>query len=55
MHQGSLFIPMPTIYTTDFSVIQYEDDTFIVMPADPRDLQSLGLILDELDISIGLM
>jgi hypothetical protein len=50
MSQGLVQCPVHVNSADDFPVIQYVDDTLLVMPADPTLLQNL---IDELAISTG--
>lgn len=51
---GLLRLPVPTNYTNDFPVLQYADDTLIVVEGDPRQLFFLKSLLNSFSMSTGL-
>lgn len=52
--QGHLTLPIPTRFTNDFPVIQYADDTLIVMEASETQLNTLQNILNSFALATGL-
>jgi hypothetical protein len=52
--RGLLKLPIPLSYTTDFPVIQYTDDTLVVMEACSRQLWILKALLHTFGESTGL-
>lgn len=52
--QGLLNLPIPLRYTNDFPIIQYVDDTLIVMEACSRQLWTLKALLHTFRESTGL-
>jgi hypothetical protein len=36
MHRGVLSLPLPNRCGTDFSIVQYADDTFLILEACPK-------------------
>jgi retron-type reverse transcriptase len=54
LQQGFIQCPVPVNYINDFPIIQYADDTLIILPAEIDQLTHLKLILDEFAISTGL-
>jgi hypothetical protein len=54
LQEGLIQCPMPVNYTNDFPIIQYADDTLIILPAEVDQLTHLKFILDEFAISTGL-
>jgi hypothetical protein len=53
LQQGFIQCPVPVNYTNDFPIIQYAEDTLIILPAEIDQLTHLKLILDEFAISTG--
>ena len=54
LHQGLLSLPIPQP-NNDFPIIQYADDTILVMEADINQLSHLKDILQKFALSIGLV
>lgn len=52
--QGILNLPIPLRYTVDFPIIQYADDTLLIMEACARQLWALKAILHTFGDSTGL-
>lgn len=52
--QGLLKLPIPLGYTSDFPIIQYADDTLLVMEACSRQLVTLKALLHTFGESTGL-
>lgn len=53
-NQGLLNFPIPLLHTQDFPIVQYADDTLVIMEACPTQLQILKGILDSFAKSTGL-
>jgi hypothetical protein len=51
---GLLRLPIDVGYTSDFPIIQYADDSLIIMEACPQQLFVLKTILNTFADSIGL-
>lgn len=51
---GLIQLPIPTVYTNDFLVVQYADDTLIIMEGDARQLFFLKALLNNFSLAIGL-
>jgi hypothetical protein len=51
---GLLRLPIPVGYTQDFPIVQYVDDTLLIMTACPQQLFALKAILNSFATSIGL-
>jgi len=51
---GLLHLPIPVETETDFPIVQYADDTLIIMEGDPRQLFFLKTILHNFSESTGL-
>lgn len=51
---GLLNLPIPTSYTSDFPIVQYADDTLLVMEADTKQLFFLKALLNSFSLSTGL-
>jgi hypothetical protein len=54
LQQGLISSPVQVNYSNDFPIIQYVDDTLIILPADVFQLTHLKFILDEFAISARL-
>jgi hypothetical protein len=52
-HNGLLKIPIVVGYTSDFSIIQYDGDTMLIMEACPQQLFVLKALLNTFVDSIG--
>lgn len=52
--QGRLNLPIPLRYTSDFLVVQYADDTLVIMEACGRQLWTLKALLHTFGESTGL-
>jgi hypothetical protein len=52
---GLLHLPIPTSFTSDFPMIQYADDTLIIVEGDTRQLFFLKGLLNSFSLSTGLM
>jgi hypothetical protein len=53
-HMGLLHLPIPLQSSQDFPIIQYADDTLIIMEGDPRQLFFLKTLLQNFSDSTGL-
>jgi hypothetical protein len=53
LQQGLIHSLIPVNYTNDFRIIQYADDTLIILLGDVEQLTHLKFILDEFAISPG--
>lgn len=53
-HMGLLNLPIPLQSSHDFPVVQYADDTLIIMEGDPRQLFFLKTLLQNFSESTGL-
>jgi hypothetical protein len=51
---GLLSLPIPMQMDTDFPIVQYVDDTLIIMERDPRQLFFVKTLLYNFSESIGL-
>jgi hypothetical protein len=51
---GLLQLPIPTNSSSDFPVVQYADDTLIIMEGDTRQLFFLKSLLNSFSMSTGL-
>lgn len=51
---GLLQLPIPTTYTEDFPIVQYTDDTLIIMEGDTRQLFFLKSLLNNFYLCTGL-
>ena len=47
-------LPIPCSRNGDFPVVQYADDTILVMPACPEQAASMKLVLEDYAASVGL-
>jgi hypothetical protein len=54
MAHGLLHVPIPVGYINDFAIIQYPDDTLIIMPADIVQMQHFRSLIEKFAISTGL-
>jgi hypothetical protein len=54
MTKGILQLPISVGYTQDFPIIQYVDDTLLIMEAYPRQLLALKALLNTFASSTGL-
>jgi hypothetical protein len=54
MTKGILQLPISVGYTQDFPIIQYVDDTLLIMEACPRQLLALKALLNTFASSTGL-
>ena len=45
--QGHLNLPIPLQHSQDFHVLQYADDTLVIMEACPQQISALKTILQE--------
>ena len=54
MNQGFLNLPLPTGAGNDFPVVQYADDTLIILEACDSQISHLKGILDSFALSSGL-
>jgi hypothetical protein len=54
-HMGLIQMPIPPRGTTDFPIIQYVDDTILIMQASQRELLCLKAILETFAQSTGLL
>jgi len=52
--QNLLKLPISLQYSEDFPILQYVDDTLMIMEACPQQITALKNILQEFSISIGL-
>ena len=52
--QGHLNLPIPLQHTQDFLVLQYADDTLVIMEACPQQISALKTILQEFSGLTGL-
>jgi len=52
--QGLLKLPIPLRYTSDFPIVQYADDTLVIMEACARQLWTLKALLHSFGESTGL-
>jgi hypothetical protein len=52
--QGLLSLPIPLLYTQDFPVLQYADDTLVIMEGCARQLFTLKALLNTFASSTGL-
>jgi hypothetical protein len=53
MHQGLISRPIDT-HDSDFPIVQYVDDTLLIMPADKAQLEALKEVLNKFSCSTGL-
>jgi hypothetical protein len=53
-HMGLLHLPIPLQSSQDFPIIQYADDTLLIMEGDPRQLFFLKTLLQNFSDSTGL-
>lgn len=53
-NMGLLSLPIPTAYTSDFPIVQYADDTLIIMEGDAKQLFFLKALLNNFSLSTGL-
>jgi hypothetical protein len=53
VHQGRLHRPIET-HDEDFLIIQYADDTLLIMPADRVQISALKDVLQKFSLSTGL-
>jgi hypothetical protein len=51
---GLLRLPIPVGYTQDFPIVQYVDDTLLIMTTCPQQLFALKAILNSFATSTGL-
>jgi hypothetical protein len=47
-------LPLPSSYGQSYSIVQYADDTLLIMPADARQLFFLKFLLQTFAASTGL-
>jgi hypothetical protein len=52
--QGLLKLPIPLRYTSDFPIVQYADDTLVIMEACARQLWTLKALMHYFGESTGL-
>lgn len=52
--QQKIQLPIPARGSTDYPVIQYTDDTILLMPACPQQVKNMKLLLTDYAESIGL-
>jgi hypothetical protein len=52
--EGILNLPVNVGYSSDFPILQYADDTLLIMEVCPRQLFALKAILNTFDSSTGL-
>jgi hypothetical protein len=54
LQQGSLCLPIPERDGSDFPIVQYADDTFLIMEACPTQLLTLKQLLSTFASDTGL-
>jgi hypothetical protein len=54
LHKGIISLPLASSYGQAYPIVQYADDTLIIMPADARQLFFLKGLLQSYAMAIGL-